>query len=236
MSATVAALAAVGGGLGALAWEPLEPRLIARSEGADELLEQPPWTRTVDLPADRDARLSAIACGAAGLRFGATRELIPALVLAFALVGISAIDLRYRIIPDRISLPLAVAGLALAAVLRPSDLPELLLAAFGAGLFLLVAALLSPSGMGIGDVKLAFVLGLFVGQLGRDRDHHRPGRPGRADAPAAAPLRHARTQAAPRARTVPRARRHGRAARRRRHHLLVHGRVNAIPRAAAVPR
>jgi leader peptidase (prepilin peptidase)/N-methyltransferase len=162
MSATVAALAAVGGGLGALVWEPLEPRLIARSEGTGELIEQPPWTRKAT-SRPIVMLVSAIACGAAGLRFGATRELIPALVLAFALVGISSIDLRYRIIPDRITLPLAVAGLVLAAVLRPSDLPELLLSAFGAGLFLLVAALLSPSGMGIGDVKLAFVLGLFVG-------------------------------------------------------------------------
>jgi leader peptidase (prepilin peptidase)/N-methyltransferase len=163
VSATVAALAAAGGGLGALAWEPLEPRLIARSEGAEELLEQPPWTRKAT---SRPVLMlvSAVACGAAGLRFGATRELIPALVLAFALVGISAIDLRYRIIPDRISLPLAAAGLALAAILRPSDLPELLLAAFGAGGFLLIAALLSPGGMGIGDVKLAFVLGLFTGR------------------------------------------------------------------------
>ena len=163
MSATVAVLAAAGGGLGALAWEPLEPRLIARAAGGDELLEQPPWTRTVT---SRPVLMlaSAIACGAAGWRFGTTRELIPALLLAFALVGISAIDLRYRIIPDRISLPLAVAGLALAAALRPSDLPELLLAAFGAGGFLLLAALLSPSGMGMGDVKLAFVLGLFTGR------------------------------------------------------------------------
>jgi leader peptidase (prepilin peptidase) / N-methyltransferase len=162
VSATVAALAAVGGGLGALAWEPLEPWLIARSEGADELLEQPPWTRAVTC---RPVLMlaSAIASGAVGLRFGTTRELIPALVLAFALVGISAIDLRYRIIPDRISLPLAAAGLALAAVLRPSDLPELLIAAFAAGGFLLIAALLSPSGMGMGDVKLVFVLGLFTG-------------------------------------------------------------------------
>jgi leader peptidase (prepilin peptidase)/N-methyltransferase len=162
MSATVAALAAVGGGLGALVWEPLEPRLIARSAGTGELIEQPPWTRKAT-SRPIVMLVSAIACGAAGLCFGATRELIPALVLAFALVGISSIDLRYRIIPDRITLPLAVAGLVLAAVLRPSDLPELLLAAFGAGLFLLVAALLSPSGMGIGDVKLAFVLGLYVG-------------------------------------------------------------------------
>jgi leader peptidase (prepilin peptidase) / N-methyltransferase len=162
VSATVAALAAVGGGLGALVWEPLEPRLIARSEGTGELIEQPPWTRTAT-SRPIVMLVSAIACGAAGWCFGATRELIPALVLAFALVGISAIDLRYRIIPDRITLPLAVAGLVLAAVLMPSDLPELLLSAFGAGFFLLVAALLSPSGMGMGDVKLAFVLGLFVG-------------------------------------------------------------------------
>ena len=163
MSATVGALAAIGGGLGALVWEPLEPRLIARSEGTGELIEQPPWTRKAT---SRTVVMlvSAIACGAAGWRFGATRELIPGLVLAFALVGISSIDLRYRIIPDRITLPLAVAGLVLAAALRPSDLPELLLAAFAAGFFLLVAALLSPSGMGMGDVKLAFVLGLFVGR------------------------------------------------------------------------
>jgi leader peptidase (prepilin peptidase) / N-methyltransferase len=160
VNATVAVLAAVGGGVAAIGWQPLEPLLVQHSEDA---VEQPAWTLRIT------ARpivlvLSALACGAAGLRFGATRELIPALLLAFALVGISGIDLRYRIIPDRISLPLAVAGLALAAALRPSDLPELLLAAFGAGGFLLLAALLSPSGMGMGDVKLAFVLGLFTGR------------------------------------------------------------------------
>jgi leader peptidase (prepilin peptidase) / N-methyltransferase len=160
VSATTAALGAVGGGLAALAWEPLEPLLVARSEDANE---QPAWTRRIT------ARpvvlvLSALACGAAGLRFGATRELIPALVLAFALVGLTAIDFRYRILPNRITYPLAIAGVVLAVALRASDLPELGLAAVAAGGFLLIAALLSPSGLGMGDVKLVFVLGLFLGK------------------------------------------------------------------------
>ena len=160
MSAAVAALAAVGGGVAALAWQPLEPLLVERSEDA---VEQPAWTRRIT------ARpivvlLSAIACGAVGLRFGATREVIPGLVLAFALVGLAAIDLRYRIIPNRVTLPLVIAGVALALALRLSDAPELGLAAVAAGGFLLIAALLSPSGLGMGDVKLAFVLGLFLGK------------------------------------------------------------------------
>lgn len=160
MSATVAALAAVGGGVAALAWQPLEPLLAERSEDA---VEQPEWTRRIT------ARpivllVSAIACGAVGLRFGATREVIPGLLLAFALVGLTAIDLRYRIIPNRVTLPLVIAGAALALALRLSDAPELGLAAVAAGGFLLIAALLSPSGLGMGDVKLAFVLGLFLGK------------------------------------------------------------------------
>ena len=69
MSATVGALAAAGGGLGALAWEPLEPWITARSEGDDELLEQPAWTRRVTSPPAL-ALVSAIACGAVGWRFG----------------------------------------------------------------------------------------------------------------------------------------------------------------------
>jgi leader peptidase (prepilin peptidase) / N-methyltransferase len=159
VSATVAALAAVGGGVAALAWQPLEPLLVERSEDA---VEQPEWTRRIT------ARpivllLSAVACGAVGLRFGATREVVPALLLAFALVGLTAIDLRYRIIPNRVTLPLVIAGVALAVALRLSDLPKLGIAAVAAGGFLLIAALLSPSGLGMGDVKLAFVLGLFLG-------------------------------------------------------------------------
>ena len=160
MSATVAALAAVAGGVGALAWQPLEPVFVARSEDARE---QPAWTLRITAR-PLVVGISALACGAVGARFGATRELVPALLLAFVLVGLTAIDFRYRILPNRITYPLALAGVVLAAGLRPSDLPELGLAAVGAGGFLLLAALLSPSGLGMGDVKLAFVLGLFLGR------------------------------------------------------------------------
>lgn len=160
MSASVAALTAVGGGVAALGWEPLEPYLIRHS---GEAVEQPEWTRRIT------ARpilvlVSALACGATGWKYGGSGGLISALLLAFALVGLTSIDLRYRILPDRITLPLGVAGLAIAAVRDPSDLPELLIAAFAAGGFLLIAALLSPSGLGMGDVKLAFVLGIFLGR------------------------------------------------------------------------
>jgi leader peptidase (prepilin peptidase)/N-methyltransferase len=160
VSATVAALAAVAGGVAALAWKPLEPVLVERSEDARE---QPAWTLRITAR-PLVVGVSALACGAVGARYGATRELIPALVLAFALVGLTAIDFRYRILPNRITYPLAIAGVVLAAGLRLSDLPELGLAAVGAGGFLLLAALLSPSGLGMGDVKLAFVLGLFLGR------------------------------------------------------------------------
>ena len=160
MSASVAALTAVGGGVAALGWEPLEPYLIRHS---GEAVEQPEWTRRIT------ARpilvlVSALACGATGWKYGGSGGLISALLLAFALVGLTSIDLRYRILPDRITLPLGVAGLAIATVRDPSDLPELLIAAFAAGGFLLIAALLSPSGLGMGDVKLAFVLGIFLGR------------------------------------------------------------------------
>jgi leader peptidase (prepilin peptidase)/N-methyltransferase len=163
MSAVVGALCAAGGGVAALAWDPLEPALTARARSSDELLEQPGWTRAVTRRWVLVA-VSAIACGAAGWRLGATRELIPALVLAVILVGMSAIDFRYRIIPDLLTVPLVVAGVALGAALRFDDLPELGAAAVGAGLFLLIAALLVPAGMGLGDVKLVFALGLFLGR------------------------------------------------------------------------
>jgi leader peptidase (prepilin peptidase) / N-methyltransferase len=49
------------------------------------------------------------------------------------------------------------------AIVRPDMLPELLIAGAAAFSFLLVAALIRPGGMGMGDVKLAGVMGLYLG-------------------------------------------------------------------------
>jgi leader peptidase (prepilin peptidase)/N-methyltransferase len=56
-----------------------------------------------------------------------------------------------------------VAAVGLCAALSPGDLPEHLIAGAAAGGFLLAAAVAYPAGMGMGDVKLAGVMGLFLG-------------------------------------------------------------------------
>ncbi|MBV9212027.1 MAG: prepilin peptidase [Actinobacteria bacterium] len=88
-----------------------------------------------------------------------------ALELPFAamLIAVAGIDLEHRIVPNRILLPVALWGVGAAAVVRTSALPELLAAGAGAFAFLLIAALIHPRGMGMGDVKLAGVMGLYLG-------------------------------------------------------------------------
>jgi leader peptidase (prepilin peptidase)/N-methyltransferase len=86
------------------------------------------------------------------------------LLLVTALVPITLIDLDLRLIPNAITLPAAVAALLAAVVLEPGFLPEQLIAGTAAGGFFLLAALVHPRGMGMGDVKLAGMLGLYLGR------------------------------------------------------------------------
>jgi leader peptidase (prepilin peptidase)/N-methyltransferase len=91
-------------------------------------------------------------------------EIVLGLVLVGILVPVALIDLDHRIIPNKITLPASVAAVAIGLTLRPSAVPEQLIAGAAAGGFLLVFLLLYPRGMGMGDVKLAGVLGLFLGR------------------------------------------------------------------------
>jgi leader peptidase (prepilin peptidase)/N-methyltransferase len=93
--------------------------------------------------------------------FGLSVEALAAAVFCVALVVISATDLERMIVPNRIVLPAAVAVLALQLARGPSL--EWPVAGLGAALFLFVAALAYPRGMGMGDVKLALLLGVAVG-------------------------------------------------------------------------
>jgi len=89
-----------------------------------------------------------------------------ALGLAFVtmLLAITLTDLERRIIPNKILLTGAIAGLALAAATDPGSLPERAIALAAAGGLLFAVALAYPRGMGMGDVKLAAVMGLYLGR------------------------------------------------------------------------
>jgi leader peptidase (prepilin peptidase)/N-methyltransferase len=108
--------------------------------------------------------LTAVAFGAIVLTRGLDRDLIWELPFAAMLIAVAGIDLEHRIIPNKVMLPSAVFAVATAIALRPDAIVELAIAGAGAFAAFLLAALAYPSGMGMGDVKLAGVMGLFLGK------------------------------------------------------------------------
>jgi leader peptidase (prepilin peptidase)/N-methyltransferase len=92
----------------------------------------------------------------------ATLDAVVAVLFVGTLVAISAIDIKERIVPNRIVLPAAGVVLVARTVAHPSVV--WLLGGLGAAAFLFVAALARPGGMGMGDVKLALLLGFAVGR------------------------------------------------------------------------
>lgn len=115
--------------------------------------------------------LTAVLWVAAGVRFGATWELLPYLFLFSVLLAQSVIDLELYRLLDRITFPaLGVSILALAAVAPSLEDPRsrllgALVGSVGYFLFLGIPALVYPRGMGLGDVKLAALMGLYLGYI-----------------------------------------------------------------------
>jgi leader peptidase (prepilin peptidase)/N-methyltransferase len=91
-------------------------------------------------------------------------EVALGLVFVTTLVAVTLTDLERRIIPNKILLFAAVLGAAIAAIADPGSLPERAIAAAAAGGLLFAAALAYPRGMGLGDVKLAATMGIFLGR------------------------------------------------------------------------
>jgi leader peptidase (prepilin peptidase)/N-methyltransferase len=108
--------------------------------------------------------LTAVLAVAVVLVKHSAHDIVLGLVLVATLVPIALIDFDRRIIPNKITLPAGVLALVLGLALKPAGVPEQLIAGASAGGFLLVFALVYPRGMGMGDVKLAAVLGLFLGR------------------------------------------------------------------------
>ena len=104
-------------------------------------------------------------------RFGASAELPAYLVLAIIAVQLARIDLIHHLLPNRLVLPLLGAGLLLLSVAAAAagGVGDLLRGAAGSAtmfVLYLILALTSRNGLGMGDVKLAAPLGLYLGYLG----------------------------------------------------------------------
>jgi len=91
-------------------------------------------------------------------------EVALGLVFVTTLVAITLTDLELRLIPNKILVVATALGVGIVAATDPSSLPERVAAAAAAGGLLFAAALAYPRGMGLGDVKLAAVMGLFLGR------------------------------------------------------------------------
>jgi leader peptidase (prepilin peptidase)/N-methyltransferase len=108
--------------------------------------------------------LTAALCVGAVLAHGSAAGIALGVTLVLLVVPAALIDLEHRIIPNRLTAAGAVLALVIGLALDPAGEPERLIAGAAAGGFLLLAALAYPGGMGMGDVKLAAVMGLFLGR------------------------------------------------------------------------
>jgi type IV pilus assembly protein PilM len=95
---------------------------------------------------------------------GADSDAWLGIAFVILLVPVTLIDLDHRIIPNTLMLIGTVVSVVLILLTDPGAMTEHLIAAAAAGGFLFIALLAYPGGMGMGDVKLAFVMGLFLGR------------------------------------------------------------------------
>lgn len=107
--------------------------------------------------------LTAAAFAAVVAVNGFDDDLLLELPFVAALIALAAIDLDHRLLPNKIVYPLAAYGVVATLLVDRADLAENLIAGAGAFTFLFLAVLAYPRGMGMGDVKLAGAMGVYLG-------------------------------------------------------------------------
>jgi leader peptidase (prepilin peptidase) / N-methyltransferase len=111
-----------------------------------------------------EAVTAALYAGVVAAEYDDALKCALGLALVTFLVPIAVIDLDLKRIPNALTGPAAIVAVVLGAIFDPSFLPEQLIAGAAALLFFFLPALLHNKGMGMGDVKLAGVLGLYLGR------------------------------------------------------------------------
>jgi leader peptidase (prepilin peptidase) / N-methyltransferase len=107
--------------------------------------------------------LTALTFAAVVAARGFDDDLVLELPFVSLLIALAAIDFDHRLLPNKIVYPMAVYGIVATILVDSGDIVENLVAGAGAFLFLLIAVIAYPRGMGMGDVKLAGAMGLYLG-------------------------------------------------------------------------
>jgi len=107
--------------------------------------------------------LTAAAFAAVVAVRGVDDDLLLELPFVAALIALAAIDFDHKLLPNKIVYPLAVFGVVATLLVDSEQLAENLIAGAGGFLFLFLAVLAYPRGMGMGDVKLAGAMGVYLG-------------------------------------------------------------------------
>ncbi|WP_336404030.1 prepilin peptidase [Klenkia sesuvii] len=168
MLAAVVALAGLGVGRGL---NVLAQRVVARRPDAADLLPGALLTRPAAVAPPWVELTTAVLLALLAVRFGAV-PLLPAwLWLAACAVVLVVIDLQHHLLPNRVLLPATVGGLVLlgAEALGTGEWGGFARGLLAAGVVftaLLALAWVNPAGLGLGDVKLGLLLGLYLGRLG----------------------------------------------------------------------
>ncbi len=108
--------------------------------------------------------ITALLFGAIGLKFGWSVELLPALLFASTLVVVANSDIDMRVVPNAVLFVSLLFGVVAQALAYPDDWLTWTLSATIAFAVMLIIALAYPRGMGMGDVKLAGIMGLYLGR------------------------------------------------------------------------